>query len=77
MNILESGRKKIEEVLKMSQSELFSYLRETDNSLQPTDSIKMEPFEHGLRVMYYHKDSQKPFKTRAYLKNTENSDLSE
>lgn len=61
----------------MSQSELFTYLRETDDSLQPTDSIKTEPFEHGLRVFYHHKDSQKPFKTRVYLKNTENSDLSE
>lgn len=61
----------------MSQRELIEYLRETDNVLQPTDSIQITHFEHGIKVMYNHKDSSKPFKTRVYLKNEENSDLLE
>jgi hypothetical protein len=72
---LESARKKIDEVLKMPQRELLEYLRETDSSLQPTDTIQVRPFEHGIKALYYHKDSSKPFKTRVYLKNIENSDL--
>ncbi len=70
---MKPARKKIEEILKMSQRELVEYLRETDNILQPTDFIQILPFEHGIKVTYNHKDSTKPFKTRVYLKNTENS----
>lgn len=74
MNILSSGRKKIDEILGMSQKELLDYLRETDNTLQPTDLVQITPFEHGIKALYYHKDSTKPFKTRVFLKNVENSD---
>ncbi len=59
----------------MSQRELIEHLRETDSVLQPTDSIQITPFEHGIKVMYHHKDSSKPFKTRVYLRSEENSDL--
>ncbi|MDE1727113.1 MAG: hypothetical protein KGH89_07615 [Thaumarchaeota archaeon] len=71
---MKSSRKKIEEILKMPQRELVEYLRETDNSLQPTDSIQIVPFEHGIKILYHHKDAQKPFKTKVYLRNVENSD---
>ena len=72
--MLSPGRKKIDEVLGMSQKEIAEYLRETDENLQPTDSIQILPFAHGIKALYYHTGSQKPFKTRVYLKNLESSD---
>ncbi len=71
---MSSGRKKINEILGMSQKELMNYLRETDNTLQPTDLIQITSFEHGIKALYYHKGSPKPFKTRVFLKNVENPD---
>ena len=65
------SRKRIDEILSMSERELSQYLRETDNTLQPTDSIKIMPFEHGIKALYYHKDIPKPYKTRVFLKNVE------
>lgn len=67
-------RKTIDEIFSMSERELIEYLKETDNALQSTDFIQIKPFEHGIKAMYYHKDSPKPFKTRVYLKNIENPD---
>lgn len=61
----------------MSERDLLEYLKETDNVLQSTDSIQIKPFEHGIKALYYHKDSPKPFKTRVYLKNVENTDSME
>lgn len=69
-----TSRKTIDEIFSMSERELVEYLKETDNALQPTDSIQIKPFEHGIKAVYNHKDSPKPFKTRVYLKNIENSD---
>lgn len=66
------GRKSVDEILSMSERELSQYLRESDNTLQPTDSIKIMPFEHGIKALYYHKDLPKPYKTRVFLKNDEN-----
>jgi hypothetical protein len=51
----------------MSERELSNYLRETDDALGPTDSTKVTPFEHGIKVHYFHKNQDKPFKTRVYL----------
>ena len=59
----------------MSERELLEYLRETDNSILATDSIQIMAFEHGIKAIYYHKDSSKPYKTRVFLKDVENSDL--
>ncbi len=71
---MNSGRKKTDEILAMSQRELLHYLRESDNTLQPDDLIQITPFEHGIKALYYHKDSTKPFKTRVFLKNVDDSD---
>ena len=73
--MMSSNRKKIDEILKMSEKELLEYLRETDNSILVTDSIQIMTFEHGIKALYYHRDSTKPYKTRVFLKNVENSDL--
>jgi len=59
----------------MSKEELLEYLRESENSMQSTDSIEIVPFEHGTKILYYHKDQAKPYKTRAYLNKIEDSDL--
>jgi len=59
----------------MSEKELTEYLRETDNTLQPTDILKIVSFEHGIKVFYHHKDKEKPYKTRVFLRGIENSDL--
>ena len=69
-----TSRKTIDEIFSMSERELLEYLKETDNVLQSTDSIQIKPFEHGIKALYYHKDSPKPFKIRVYLKNVENTD---
>ncbi|MDE1830110.1 MAG: hypothetical protein KGI25_07290 [Thaumarchaeota archaeon] len=71
---MSSGRKKTDEILGMSQKELLHYLRETDNTLHPSDLVQILPFEHGIKALYYHKDSTKPFKTRVFLKNVDNSE---
>ncbi len=71
---MRSARKKTDEILSMSQRELLSYLRGTDDTLQPSDLIQIIPFEHGVKAMYYHKNFRKPFKTRVFLRNVDNSE---
>ena len=73
--MLKPSRKRIDAVLRMSERELLEYLREIDNSVQVTDTIQIMTFQHGIKALYYHKDSIKPYKTRVFLKNVENSDL--
>ncbi len=68
---MKPSRKTIGEILSMSEREIYQYLKETDNTLQPTDSIKIMTFEHGIKALYYHKDVPKPYKTRVFLKNIE------
>ena len=68
-------RKRINEIMKMSKEELYQYLRVEDNSIQSTDKIEMKPFEHGIKIFYFHKDSEKPYKTRVYLNPEESESL--
>ncbi len=70
-----SNRKRIEEIMKMSKEELYQYLRREDNTIQESDKIEMKPFEHGIKIFYFHKDSEKPFKTRVYLNQDESESL--
>ncbi|HJU12857.1 MAG TPA: hypothetical protein VJ792_00175 [Candidatus Nitrosotalea sp.] len=74
---MEQRRKKIGEILGMPHGELLEYLRESDVSLHATDSLQIVPFEHGIKVLYFHKDSPKPFKTKVFLKNAEGSGVLE
>ncbi|MGI0026531.1 MAG: hypothetical protein ACREAD_01640 [Nitrosopumilaceae archaeon] len=67
--------KPLDELLKMSKEELFQYLKESESSMQATDSVQIVPFEHGTKILYYHKDQTKPYKTRAYLNKVEDSEL--
>jgi hypothetical protein len=69
------NRKSINEILKMSKEELYQHLRQEDNSIQSTDKIEMKPFEHGIKIFYFHKDSDKPYKTRVYLNPDESESL--
>ena len=68
-------RKRISEILKMSKDELYQYLRQEDSSIQSTDKIEMKPFEHGIKIFYFHKDSEKPYKTRVFLNPEESESL--
>jgi len=67
--------KPLDEILKMNKEDLFEYLKESERSMQPTDSIEVVPFEHGTKIKYYHKNQDKPYKTRVYLSKFEDSDL--
>jgi hypothetical protein len=69
------ARKRISEIVKMSKEELYQYLRQEDSSIQSTDKIEMKPFEHGLKILYFNKDSEKPYKTRVFLNPEESESL--
>jgi hypothetical protein len=68
-------RKTIAEIMKMSKEELYQHFRQEDESIQSTDKIDMKPFEHGIKIFYFHKDSDKPYKTRVYLNPEESESL--
>jgi hypothetical protein len=69
------NRKRIGEIMKMGKEELYQYLRQEDSSIQATDKIEMKPFEHGIKIFYFHKDSEKPYKTKVYLNPDESESL--
>jgi len=69
------ARKRIAEIMKMTKEELFQYVRQEDSSIQATDTIDMKPFEHGIKIFYFHKDSEKPYKTRVFLNPEESESL--
>lgn len=69
------NRKPISEIMKMNKEELYQYLRQEDNTIQSTDKIEMKPFEHGMKIFYFHKDSEKPYKTKVYLNPEESESL--
>lgn len=66
--------KPLDELLKMSKRELFEYLKESEISMQPTDSVDIKPFEHGTKILFYHKGRTKPYKTRVYLSKIDDVD---
>ncbi len=65
--------KKIE-LLRSNKEELFEYLRDYDNSLRSTDTIDVVHFEYGIKILYYHYEGSKPYKTRVYLNKMEDTD---
>jgi hypothetical protein len=67
--------KSTDELVKLNKEELFEYLKEYESSVKPTDSIEVVPFEHGTKIVYYHKNQRKPYKTQVYLTKIDNSDL--
>lgn len=73
---MKTGRKRLDEIFRMTEGELLQYLREMDEDIQVSDSIQIVSFDRGIRAFYYHRDSTKPYKTRVFLANSENSDLS-
>lgn len=68
-------RKSIDEILRMSKNELLEYLRESELSMSESDSIKITHFKHGTKILYFHKDENKPYKTRVYLNKFDESEL--
>jgi hypothetical protein len=67
--------KSTDELMKMSKEELFQYLAQYESSVRPTDSIEVVPFEHGTKILYYHRNQRKPYKTQVYLNKVEDADL--
>jgi hypothetical protein len=65
----------IEHLLRTNKDELFEYLRDFDSSLRLTDTIEVIHFEYGIKILYYHKEGSKPYKTRVYLNKMEDTDL--
>jgi hypothetical protein len=63
--------KSMDDLVKMNKEDLFSYLKEYDSLVKPTDSVDVVPFEHGIKILYYHKAQKKPYKTRVYLNKIE------
>jgi len=63
------------ELLLSKKEGLFEYLRDFDNSLRSTDTIEVLRFEYGIKILYYHTEGSKPYKTRVYLNKMEDTDL--
>ena len=70
-----SLNKSLDELLKMSKDELFEYLKQYEESVKPTDSIEVVPFKHGTKILYYHRNEKKPYKTQVYLNRIDDLDL--
>ncbi len=64
-----------DELLKMSKEELFRYLRESEVSARDTDSFKIVPFKNGTKILFYHLNEEKPYKTRVYLNRVDEGEL--
>jgi hypothetical protein len=65
----------VEHLLRTNKDELFEYLRDFDSALRSTDTIEVIHFEYGIKILYYHKEGSKPYKTRVYLNKMEDIDL--
>lgn len=65
----------IEHLLRTNKDKLFEYLIDFDSSLRSTDIIEVIHFEYGIKILYYHKEGSKPYKTRVYLNRMEETDL--
>lgn len=65
----------IETLLRGNKERLFEYLREYDSSLRSTDTIEVVHFEYGIKILYYHSEGTRPYKTRVYLNKMEDTDL--
>lgn len=66
--------KSMDDVLKMNKDQLFDYLKEYDTMVKPTDSIEVVPFEYGVKIVYYHRNQKKPYKTQVYLNKFDDTD---
>lgn len=62
------------QLLRRNKEELFEYLRDFDSSLRSTDTIEVLHFEYGIKILYYHNEGSKPYKTRVYLNKVEDTD---
>ena len=67
--------KPLDEILKMDKQQLLHYLKESEISIGPTDSIEVVPCEHGTKIQYYYKNQTKPYKTRVYLSKIEDTEF--
>jgi hypothetical protein len=67
--------KPLEEILRMDKEQLLNYLMESEISVLPTDSVAVVPFPHGTKILFYHKNQDRPYKIRVYLTRIEDVEL--
>ena len=67
--------KSTDELLKMSKEDLVQYLRDSEVSVLDSDVISIMHVEHGTKILYFHENETKPYKTRVYLNKTDESEL--
>jgi hypothetical protein len=56
-----------DELLNMSTDELIEYMKDYDSVVKANDSIKIVHFDHGVKILYYHRNESKPYKVQVYL----------
>jgi hypothetical protein len=59
----------------MSKEELHRYLKESEVSARDTDTFEIVPFKNGTKILFYHVNEKKPYKTRVYLNRVDETDL--
>ncbi|MEO9365972.1 MULTISPECIES: hypothetical protein [Candidatus Nitrosocaldus] len=57
-----------DELINMSRDELMEYLRDYDGIVKQNDRIEVIHLKHGIKVLYYHKNENRPYKTQVYMK---------
>ena len=68
-------RKSPKELLAMSKEELYHYLRESEVSARDTDTFEIVAVKNGTKILYYHMNQTKPYKTRVYLNKLDENEL--
>ncbi|MEM2020392.1 MAG: hypothetical protein QXU41_06835 [Candidatus Nitrosocaldus sp.] len=64
-----------DELINMSSDELMEYLRDYDGIVKQNDRIEVIHLKHGIKVLYYHKNENKPYKIQVYMKKANNYSL--
>lgn len=57
-----------DELINMSRDELMEYLRDYDGIVKQNDRIEVIHLKHGIKVLYYHKNENRPYKIQVYMK---------
>ena len=74
-NVRVPKSKSPDELLSMSKDELYKYLRESEVSAKDTDHFEIIPVKNGTKILYYHLNEKKPYKTRVYLNRVDENEL--
>ncbi len=56
-----------DDLLSMSTDELIEYMKDYDKVVKANDSIEIVHFDYGVKILYYHKNENKPYRVQVYL----------